>query len=762
MGAEIKKKILAVLLIAAVMTQVTACGQKAAGGEDDKQRAGESAQSAEKGTETQATDDKAVSMGRYMEKSYPLPEGDSLMARSLERLSDGRLAYFDGEAGLWASQDEGSSWENVRRVPSELTADGGYMGTSAIAPDGSIAAGCYYFDDDENMESKVFRIDPEGNVISAKSDFDGDWVTGVYFRNEDELYAVTLKGKVLLFDTEGRTLKQLFIAADHPQGLEFSGKKLLALEDDGVEIYDLEQGILTDSDPVLDDFCRENISGKLNHNSDSVGAILLTGEEGVIYLAYDGGLYRHVLGGNALEQLIDGNFSVFGDPTAGICDLVLLPSGEFLLLTSREEMIRFTYDAGEPTVPEIQLKVFSMEENSRLRQVISLYQKQNPDVYVSYETGRTEGSAVTAQDALKNLNVELMSGSGPDVILMDGIDVSVYADKGMLKDLKGILDGLTGDDEALANIAGYAETEQGTFVIPAAFQIPLICGKKEDIDRVSDLESLADVVEELRGSQPDGSVTGCYSALQTLSQLMPLAEGTFLDGKRFNREAVAGFLTQANRIYHTDKKGLSDYEKEIYGAYGGSKSAGPAVEYLGTGQSSISFGLAMDMLGDIGALEKAESMGYEFSLMKGEDGAGFVPVNQVAIAANSGHMAQAEAFVKLMLSYESQKVHMYGGFPVTAKALDEICEGIGMAGQSIGSSWRLEDGTDAYFSFEYPTKEFAARFREIAAQVTHNLEGNALVKEAVLKYGVQALEGTQDMEAAVEDIRKAVSLYLAE
>lgn len=757
---KFRKKILAVLLAAACAAQLAACGQRAAE-TDHSQAETVNAPKAVEGAESQTGGGTAVSMGRYMETSIPLPEGADGMGRSMEVLSDGRLAYFDGDSGLWSSGDGGETWENIRKISDGMKAEG-YVDTADIATDGSVGV-CLITSENGEIKAKVGWMDPDGAVILADGKFgDGDWVTGVFFRNPEELYAVTLKGKVLLFNREEKALEQVFMAVDQPQVLAFSGKKLLALENDGVEIYDTELKALMDSDPVLNDFCRENISGKLNNTSGSVGGILLDGEEGVIYLAYDGGVFRHVLGGNALEQVIDGNFSTFGNPSMGICDMLLLPTGEFLLLTTGEDMIRFTYDPNEPTVPESQLKVYSLEENPGLRQAISTFQKQNPDVYVNYETGLSQNSAVTAADALKNLNVELMSGAGPDVILMDGIDVSVYADKGMLKDLSGLLDGLTGDDALIPNVSASGKTEKGTFVIPSAFQVLMICGKEEDISKVKDLKSLADLTERLRAQRTGGSITGCYTARQVIGQLMVMSEGIFLDGRRLNTEAVTEFLTQAKRIYEAEKQGISAYEREQFGSGSDVWSIGNKGDFLGTGQIGVAFGLADGMLDDIGAMQALEGKGYTFALLPSQKGTGFVPVGQLAVASNSTRAETAEAFLKTMLSCEVQSIGMSDGFPVNLKAFDRACEGTGMEDVSMGSSWDLEDGARADFSFRYPSREYTARFKEMALAVSHNLEGNRIVKEAVLKYGTLALEGKQEIEDAAADIQKAVSIYLAE
>lgn len=65
-------------------------------------------------------------------------------------------------------------------------------------------------------------------------------------------------------------------------------------------------------------------------------------------------------------------------------------------------------------MPEKQLKIYSLEENFSIKQAMALFQKQNPDVYVKYEYTYAfleKDSSMTVTDALKNLNVELLSGT---------------------------------------------------------------------------------------------------------------------------------------------------------------------------------------------------------------------------------------------------------------------------------------------------------------------------------------------------------------
>ena len=41
---------------------------------------------------------------------------------------------------------------------------------------------------------------------------------------------------------------------------------------------------------------------------------------------------------------------------------------------------------------------------------------------------------------MKNLNTEIMSGEGPDVLLMDNLDAENYIERGMLEDISGIME----------------------------------------------------------------------------------------------------------------------------------------------------------------------------------------------------------------------------------------------------------------------------------------------------------------------------------
>ena len=94
------------------------------------------------------------------------------------------------------------------------------------------------------------------------------------------------------------------------------------------------------------------------------------------------------------------------------------------------------------------ITVYSLSEDDLVKQTISAYQTQYPNLFIEYQIGMDEGG-ITREDALKKLNTQLLSGSGPDVIMLDGINIDTYAEKGVLMDLSDIVKEIEPDRRSL-------------------------------------------------------------------------------------------------------------------------------------------------------------------------------------------------------------------------------------------------------------------------------------------------------------------------
>ena len=116
-------------------------------------------------------------------------------------------------------------------------------------------------------------------------------------------------------------------------------------------------------------------------------------------------------------------------------------------------------------------------------------------------------------------------------------------------------------------------------------------------------------------------------------------------------------------------------------------------------------------------------------------------------------------FVKLMLGEEYQKMNTGSGFPVNRAAFDSQDETDGE--MSMGTGWKV-GGKDMEFSYGYPTEAVTTRVKELAQKAEISLEGNVVLEEAVVEFGVQVLTGSMSVEQAVKEIQQKTAIYLSE
>ena len=72
-----------------------------------------------------------------------------------------------------------------------------------------------------------------------------------------------------------------------------------------------------------------------------------------------------------------------------------------------------------------------------------------------------------------------------------------------------------------------------------AFKLPMICGKKEDVESVKDLSTYAQLVEKLRTERPESSITGAFNATQELKQLLLVNSSSLLEDRKLNTHCLS-------------------------------------------------------------------------------------------------------------------------------------------------------------------------------------------------------------------------------
>lgn len=827
------------LLLAVMMLALAGCGNQ-----DSVSDGGADSENKESKKENESN-----AKGRYLESDLTLPDG-VFMFLDMVKLEDGSICILDGEKGALVSKDGGETWEQKDTYLLDNLEEGTYVYEAVMGKDGSYfvkyykdagmgndsfviegsnviidendlspeddaaekeaevnptddaadgEAGMDSADDVVSMEDinssfHLMYIDKDGNETSINT---AEYVDSIGMLSDGTLLA-SIEDKVYTVDKASGNLTDFCQADGRIKYMRQIGN-ILYFVGLKIEQYDLEAKTFIE-DPVLDDFSTEKLSVLGDTIYSDAGAskpiLLCEGdEENSIFIGCSDGLYRHVVGGNVMEEVMKGSLSSLGDPSYSLLDMVRKENGEFLIAylkfdsTSEILIKNYVYDSEAAAVPEKLLKIYSLEENSTIRQAVSEFQKNNSEVYMDYEVGISEGSGMTKEDAIRNLNTQILSGEGPDILLLDGMPVQSYMEKGILADLSEMLAKDFGQDAFFENIINAYKKDDNIYALPVRFRIPVLYTEKSVADGITDLTTLADAVETFRNEKGTGIITGAFNETETLNKLFDVnAPAWMAEDGTIKKEELTTFLTQAKRIYEAEQKGITGEEKKeheeraaVSEKYVGKDyyldAANDVLDYLGNkqqmgfGRSSCVSSAYMDYSMITSVLDEKESE-QEVKLLPGQKGKVFIPVSVIGVCENSSSKELATDFVSYLLSEDLQTMSVDSGYAVNKKAFSDSLispyesqevekeTGFSMSWMSVDE----ETGKESMGSLQvlWINEERQRKLEEMAASLDTPALTDATIKDVVLELGPAALNGEKSVEDVANEIINKVQIYLSE
>lgn len=842
MGKKRKIKRIIVRLIAfalmLAMLCLTACGRtgKNGSGEGDETLNKGNADNEDEGHGELADSGKV--MGRYLEQAEDSLKGELNVGSKIIQMEDGSLVIIS-KTGKWVSEDNGVTWEReelewyeelnasnwlmdiavskdgyaaVIYAPKEENTDGEdaeASGTEGEAASNAGEEGEGNSDGESETESKAesaegdgakkeeddgeegidmqrmdFSIHPRYRLIAPDSSFieieisykDNDYVNYFTFSDDGRLFGTALGGKVYEIDRETGSSEELMELPHWAPYAAAKDGKLMLVDGNSITIVDLSTGE-TVEDEVLNDFLKEQGS-ILEYTTTGVQPLLLlTGEDGILYLAFEKGIYRHVIGGNVIEQVVDGTLTSLGNPSYRMSDGVLLENDVFLLLFSSGELMRYTYDPDMPAVPQIQLNAYSLMENEQLKRVISSYQAKHPEIYIRYETGMDGASAVTREDALKKLNTEIAAGKGPDIFILDDMPIDSYIEKGVLLDLTLYLEDKAGD-KYFTNILHAFRTSEGTYAVPAQFQAALMVGKQGDIEKMTDLEAIAEMMESYREDKAEGMIFGARGEEEMLDRLLPVCAPAWKDGNgKIDKAALTDFYTLIKRMWDVENAGLDDETKKEYADWLEDRQVSVAADMeLRDYQFSIGGRMLEYLAGDQEFVFGVISDSFDFDTMiscfkiKGKTDSGFTPYSG---QAKGVFVPNSLMGINRTSAYQDIAVELLAGM-----LDDEGWRGISVNKENCRERFRInatEDGSSygsmavmpsggGYIGLDiYPASE-----EEIGLLMKAVEEGSTpyvrdpVLEDAVCEAGIKVMRGEMDAAAGVEEVVRKTAIYMSE
>lgn len=737
------RRLLAGLLALAMALPLTACGGK---GEEG-------------GT---------PAMGRYVEETRTLPDrvAQVLGLRADEAGELDLLAFIrrEGDEAHWAdltlfhSTDGGATWEAQDRPPLNGGLMDQYSQDSACwDSQGNLWFFGYDYGADvpegEGVPTLFWRIAPDGTLTELPLEPPGG--TG------PRSFKVADNGDLLvdcwwiLYHLDGETgaVKNQFEVEDGSvEGYDIRGNEAVYCANDALVFYDMETARETGR------VAAASFVHSSNDNSTWNRLAAYTPDGSVCY-ADAKGIYRTQTGNSMLEQVVDGGLTSLGTPSFLMQFFVPLDDS-FLMVSWVNEawgLTAYVYDPGVPTLPGQELRVWSMEEDPLVRQAIGTFQKDHPEVYVTYELGYTEGEgSYSWDDALKTIATELVAGKGPDVLVLDGMPLDSYAEKGVLLDLSEDFAAL--EDRLLPHKAAACRRADGTLPgIPLQFDAPVLHASTAAVSASRDLESMVDWLEANRDSfNHPLSVT----EIDWIMQIFTLTDRDRLYAG--DEAAWTAFLTQMKRIWDMEQGRVVEDSWGLHPEFGFGALAW-SIDAVGI---DLGYLCSFDSLYAAWQVSQNQGDGETVPLF----GHGlYQPKTILGINARSQSTAVARQFLATALSEEVQGSGVGTGMPVNAAAFEASTQEDTDAGRNghfstYGTALTDKDGADVpiYVTIDYPPEDYRSAWAETLKALDTPVLLDGSIQTIMEQETADYFAGKQDLDGAVDRVIAKLELYLAE
>lgn len=717
--------------------------------------------------------------GRYVEEEIDL-SAYMENAAGIYKISDGKLMIIGGQGEILISEDNGSTWEGGNRQWIEEKAADSYIMDVKIDSKGT--AGIIYAenggDANDILQCVLLRADDTTVPVVFPTTGNEECIDRFWVSPSDRYFVSTLVGNIYEVEEDGSS--KLYLTTEGlPQMIQFLGSLMIV---DGYDFkeplfYDMEKEAYVE-DTVLAEFVRDNYADRSFYGKEWHNLCFFPGEEGVIFLAGKNGLHRHVMGGAAMEQIIDGKLSRLGNPRSGVTGMVFLETGTFLAVSEQGKLIRFTYDPEKEAVPQERLKVYSLKESSDMYMAISLFQMQNPDVLVEYEVGMEDGGSITEADAIKKLNTRIMAGDGPDILILDGLPMDSYIEKGMLCDLKDIIREMEG--EVFENLFCAFEQEGGIYAIPGQVQLPVMMGKDSNVSDMKGLSAIADGIERMRREEPGKDLIGLCSEKAMMKLFAITSAQNWKKTKdEIDRDAIGEFLIQTKRIYEAQMDGINSksierirQSNEYFVQSTGEEwmynlsHYGYFMDYVaGASQMFAGINGSPESYVDLASISKTK--GFDdavFVSMEGEEGRVFIPETILGINSVASRRDLAEDFLRMFLGKENQC--NLSRYPVNREAFNDAFtpkkEEIGENGECGRIGMVDEDGKEVFLNIIWPSDKDIDLIREWMEAADVPYIEDVIFERCIFEEGSQFILGKKGLEETLDVIERRLAIYVAE
>ena len=392
------------------------------------------------------------------------------------------------------------------------------------------------------------------------------------------------------------------------------------------------------------------------------------------------------------------------------------------------------------------LRLYTLKENENLWQSAKLFMEKYPKYPVVIEVGISEEDGKTVSDAIRSLNTEIMAGNGPDIILMDGLPIEDYIEKGGLEDLSDMMESVKENgEEFFENVLSSYEKGEKVYAIPSRFSVPIIIGKEGAVTP-EEVKTLSGTLKTRTEEQIKGIARNATKSIPLL--LLTFWNDIISEESVVDQEALSTFLEEARMLFDASE---IDLELPYY-----SGDAGVTMAF----QKDILSVDEMDMGQTLAQLESVSANSPVFyDYLNSESGKKFIPKWIFGITASSEKKEAAKAFLSYFLS--SENMDQYDWTLSVNKTSFRKTLPISETKEQMTVMYPEQDSAEG-IRIQKLNAEEAEEFVNFLSEADTKIAVEQALFEEILTQAEHYVYGEESLESAVNAIVEKVEIYQAE
>ncbi len=585
----------------------------------------------------------------------------------------------------------------------------------------------------------------DSNVMEMECSPDGRlFATGYDLESNALVYEINTHDETItpISTLENSSIISLDIVGDYVIFVSTS------FDGDSISFYNYKTNQLEETPKVIEQFVQEQkFAGKSNRGTSSFD--ICAGEEGTMYIACESGLYRYVLNGNQVEQLIDGVTCHLGNPAWKVDSILQENSNTFFIAYTNGRIMRYYYDKNAGNSYDSELNVFSLTADETVMNTIAEYNLQYPNVKVNYTTVRKNDTDY--ESAVEQLETILSSDNPPDVIVTDDLELSHMIQAGYFMDLSEQEKLILPESGVLENIAKPKQNGKW-YTIPCRFKLPYIAGNKKELDSISNISDFLQLCQEkshkrffdVIGEHEYFNFFFDYTPEGLLQTLLPLTWNLFVTENAIDIEAAKQFLTDCREYYEIVIQNPGTYSTKAHGHC-----------YFSLSDNDLVAGTVCSLndLLCLNTLSKVDpSRIYSMDKMNQNC---YIPSCSLSISANAPNEENAIRFLNTAVSDDVQSIKSEDGLPVNISVIERFSERR-YGSYSTTNNHFYSETTKRWTLIQKLSEAEYKDFYEMITKLNTPLLDNGAIKEAFLTYGADYIVNKiVTAESAVASIAKS-------